>query len=84
MNTVMDITERLSRWFREKGIDMQRFSLYDSAVELIAKVEMQQYEDFCKVIAGECVFENQIIGNRYKMFQSEDLNEPNLAAEVNA
>lgn len=74
MNTVMDITERLSRWFHEKGIDMQRFSLYDSAVELIAKVEMQQYEDFCKVIAGECVFENKIIGNRYKMFQSEDLD----------
>lgn len=67
-------TEKLTEWFSNKGITVQRFPLYDSAIELIANVRTQQYEDFCSTIDGKCVFQNEILENRYKLFQMEEVN----------
>lgn len=68
------IEEKLTEWFGDKGITVQKFPLYDSAIELIAKVELQQYVEFCSAIEGECIFENEILENRYKLFQMEEVD----------
>ena len=67
--------EKIREWFLNKGIDAQRFPLYDSAVELVADVETRQlYDDFCSEFSEKCIYENEILSNRYKLFRVEEVD----------